>query len=58
VVIETVFARPGVGRLAVDSITNKDTPVVMGIVLLAATTYVVINILVDVLYAIADPRNR
>lgn len=58
VVIETVFARPGVGRLAVDSITNKDTPVVMGIVLLAATTYVVINILVDLLYAIADPRNR
>jgi peptide/nickel transport system permease protein len=58
VVIESVFARPGVGRLAVDSITNKDTPVVMGIVLLAATVYIVVNILVDILYAIVDPRNR
>jgi ABC-type dipeptide/oligopeptide/nickel transport system permease component len=58
VVIESVFARPGVGRLAVDAITNKDTPVVMGIVLLAATVYIVVNIVVDILYAVADPRNR
>jgi peptide/nickel transport system permease protein len=58
VVIETVFARPGVGRLAVDSIVNKDLPVVQGIVLLAATVYVISNLIADVLYAVVDPRIR
>lgn len=58
VVIETVFARPGVGRLAVDAILNKDLTVVQGVVVLAAATYLVINIVVDVLYALIDPRIR
>jgi peptide/nickel transport system permease protein len=58
VIIETVFARPGVGRLAVDAITNKDLPVVQGVVILAATTYLVVNLLVDLLYALIDPRIR
>lgn len=58
VVIETVFARPGVGRLAVDSIVNKDLPVVQGIVLLAATVYLIVNLIADILYAIVDPRIR
>ena len=58
VVIETVFARPGVGRLAVDSIINKDLPVVQGIVLLAAVVYLLTNLLADVLYALVDPRIR
>lgn len=58
VVIETVFARPGVGRLAVDAITNKDLPVVQGIVLLAAATYLVVNLIVDLVYALVDPRIR
>ena len=58
VVIETVFARPGVGRLAVDSITNKDLPVVQGVVLLAATVFLVTNLIADILYALVDPRIR
>jgi peptide/nickel transport system permease protein len=58
VVIETVFARPGVGRLAVDSITNKDLPVVQGVVILAAATYLVVNLIVDLVYAVVDPRVR
>lgn len=58
VVIETVFARPGVGRLAVDSITNKDLSVVQGIVLLAAAVYLLTNLIADILYALVDPRIR
>jgi ABC-type dipeptide/oligopeptide/nickel transport system permease component len=58
VVIETVFARPGVGRLAVDAITNKDLPVVQGVVLLAAASYLVVNLVVDLVYAAVDPRIR
>jgi ABC-type dipeptide/oligopeptide/nickel transport system permease component len=56
VVIETVFARQGIGRLLVNAILNKDFPLVQGTVLFTATTYVVINILVDWAYALADPR--
>jgi peptide/nickel transport system permease protein len=58
VVIETVFARPGIGRLAVDSVINKDLPVVQGIVLLAAVVYLVTNLIADMLYALVDPRIR
>jgi peptide/nickel transport system permease protein len=56
VVTETVFAWPGVGRLLVDSIFFRDYPVVQGLVLMFGTTFVVINLLVDVLYAYVDPR--
>jgi ABC-type dipeptide/oligopeptide/nickel transport system permease component len=58
VVIETVFARPGIGRLIVDSILKKDFQVVQGAVLLSAIFYVVINLLVDMSYAFVDPRIR
>jgi len=58
VVIEEIFALPGVGRLAVSGIENRDFPVVQGIVLLVATGFVVINIVVDALYAVLDPRIR
>jgi len=58
VIIETVFARPGVGRLIVNGILEKDFPLVQGIVLVVATSYVVINLLVDVTYAWLDPRIR
>jgi ABC-type dipeptide/oligopeptide/nickel transport system permease component len=58
VIIEILFARPGVGRLAVDSITNKDLPVVQGVVLLAAAVYLVVNLMVDLIYAAVDPRIR
>lgn len=56
VVTETVFAWPGVGRLLVDSIFFRDYPVVQGLVLMFGTTFVVINLLTDVLYAYVDPR--
>ena len=58
VIIETVFARPGVGRLIVNGILEKDFPLVQGIVLVGATGYVFINLLVDVTYAWLDPRIR
>ncbi|MBV9358206.1 MAG: ABC transporter permease [Chloroflexi bacterium] len=58
VIVETVFARQGVGRLAVDAILAKDFPVIQGTVLLAALVYVVVNLLTDAAYAILDPRIR
>jgi peptide/nickel transport system permease protein len=58
VIVETVFSRPGLGRLIVGGILNKDFPLVQGVVLFVATIYVVINVLVDVAYAYADPRIR
>ena len=58
VVVETVFARPGLGRLIVDGILNKDFPMVQGIVLVIAVCYVVVNLLVDLTYAVLDPRIR
>jgi ABC-type dipeptide/oligopeptide/nickel transport system permease component len=58
VVIETVFGRPGIGRLIVDAILNKDFPLVQGIVLVVAVSYVIVNLIVDLLYAFLDPRIR
>ncbi|MGA7669337.1 MAG: nickel ABC transporter permease [Nitrolancea sp.] len=58
VVIETVFGRPGIGRLIVDAILNKDFPLVQGIVLVVAISYVGVNLIVDLLYAFLDPRIR
>ena len=56
VIVETLFARQGIGRLMVDATTNKDAPVVLGITLLAALIYVVVNLVVDLLNAAIDPR--
>src|SRR5499426_800786 len=58
VIVETVFSRPGLGRLIVGGILSKDFPLVQGTVLFVATAYVLINLLVDVAYAYADPRIR
>lgn len=58
VITETVFARPGVGKLLVDAIATKDFPVVQGTVLFIALTYTLINLLVDLSYAYLDPRIR
>ena len=58
VIIETVFARQGVGRLAVDAIRMKDFPMVQGTILFAATAYVLTNLIVDISYAWLDPRIR
>ena len=58
VVIEEVFALPGMGRLALNAITQRDYPVVQGVVLVIALLFVVTNLAVDVLYAYVDPRVR
>ena len=58
VVTETVFAWPGLGRLAVDAVFNNDFPVITGVVLIFTLIYVVINLFVDIAYAVIDPRIR
>lgn len=58
VVTETVFSIPGVGRLLVDAILRRDYPIIQGVILLLAGIYIVVNICVDVSYAIFDPRIR
>jgi ABC-type dipeptide/oligopeptide/nickel transport system permease component len=58
VITETVFARSGLGKLVVDSIQNKDFPTVQGVILVLATIYVVVNFVVDLSYAVIDPRIR
>jgi peptide/nickel transport system permease protein len=58
VLTESVFAWPGVGRLAFDAISNRDMPVINGCVLLFATVFVVVNTAVDMLYGLANPRIR
>jgi peptide/nickel transport system permease protein len=56
VVVETVFARPGIGRLAVNAILAKDYPMVQGVVLFSAVIYVLVNLIVDITYGWLDPR--
>jgi peptide/nickel transport system permease protein len=56
VVIEEIFALPGMGRLALQAIFQRDYPVVQGVVLVVALLFVLTNLLVDVLYAWLDPR--
>jgi peptide/nickel transport system permease protein len=58
VVVETVFAWPGVGRLLYEGISFRDFPVVQGIVIMGGTMIVAVNLLVDVAYAVIDPRIR
>lgn len=58
VITETIFAWPGIGRLAVDSIRAKDFPAVQGVILVFALAYAIVNLLVDILYAYLDPRLR
>ncbi|MGH3461739.1 MAG: ABC transporter permease [Kribbellaceae bacterium] len=58
VVIETVFSLPGLGKSAIDAINQQDLPVIIGIVLFASAAVVVANILVDIGYALLDPRVR
>jgi peptide/nickel transport system permease protein len=58
VLVETVFARPGIGRLLLQGVQSRDFPLVQGLIFLIATVYVVVNTLVDLLYAWLDPRIR
>jgi ABC-type dipeptide/oligopeptide/nickel transport system permease component len=58
VIVEQIFSWPGIGWLMINSITQRDYPVVQGAVLLSAFVFVLINLLVDVGYAALDPRIR
>jgi peptide/nickel transport system permease protein len=56
VVIESVFAIPGFGRLAQEAVSGRDTPLLMGIILTSAVFVILVNLAVDILYAVLDPR--
>ena len=58
VVTESVFAIPGLGRLTVDAIIRRDYPVIQGVILIVSGVYVLINLVIDVLYVMLDPRIR
>jgi peptide/nickel transport system permease protein len=58
VIVETVFAWPGIGRLAVDAVSSRDYPVVQSAVLLISFIFVAINLIVDLSYNVLDPRVR
>ncbi|WP_312361555.1 ABC transporter permease [Agrobacterium sp.] len=56
VVIESVFAIPGFGRLAQEAVSGRDTPLLMGIILTSAVFVILVNLVVDILYSVLDPR--
>jgi peptide/nickel transport system permease protein len=57
-VTESVFALPGIGRLTVDAIIRRDYPVIQGVILVISGVYVLLNLAIDVLYVVLDPRIR
>jgi ABC-type dipeptide/oligopeptide/nickel transport system permease component len=58
IVVETIFSRPGMGRLAVTAVLDRDYPLIQGVVLVSALGYVLVNLLVDLSYLVLDPRIR
>jgi peptide/nickel transport system permease protein len=56
--IEYIFNWPGIGLLAVDAISRSDFPTIQGTVIFSAVVFVVVNFIVDVLYAVLDPRDK
>lgn len=58
VLTETVFGRSGIGRVLLQAISSRDMPLVLGVVMLAALSFVVVNLVIDALYLIVDPRLR
>jgi peptide/nickel transport system permease protein len=58
VIVETIFGLPGIGRYIYESIANRDYPVVQGVTLVVATIFVLVSLIVDILYAVLDPRLR
>ena len=57
-VIETLFSRPGVGRVLLNAVMSKDAPVIMGVVIFSAIVFLIVNTIVDLLYLAVDPRTR
>lgn len=58
VIVENIFAWPGMGTLAVEAIFNRDFPLVMGYVLVLSAVYTLVNLAVDIACALLDPRTR
>lgn len=58
VITETIFSWPGIGQLLIESIQKRDYPVVQACVLLISATYVIVNLVTDILYVVIDPRIR
>jgi len=58
VITETVFSRPGIGRLLVQAIITKDFPVVQGVVIFITVGYLIVNLITDISYSVLDPRIR
>ena len=58
VITETVFNIPGIGRLVVDAISQRDYPIIQGVTLIFSGVYVIVNLLVDLSYTLIDPRIR
>ncbi len=58
IIVETVFSWPGIGMLLIQSITYRDYPLIVGLVLVYTTLFVLVNVLIDILYTIIDPRIR
>lgn len=56
IVVETVFSRPGIGRIAISAVTTRDLPVVLGVILCGTVAFVIVNTIVDLLYPVLDPR--
>jgi peptide/nickel transport system permease protein len=58
VITESVFAIPGLGRLTVDAILRRDYPIIQGVILVFSAAYVLVNLVIDILYPLLDPRIR
>jgi ABC-type dipeptide/oligopeptide/nickel transport system permease component len=58
IVTESIFSWPGIGRLAVQAISARDYPLLQGCILMIAVSYVLVNLLTDLVYAFVDPRVR
>ena len=58
VITESVFAIPGIGRLTVDAILRRDYPIIQAVILLSSGVYVLVNLVIDLVYTVLDPRIR
>ena len=58
IITETIFAIPGLGRMLIEAITRRDFPIIQAMLMVAATAYVFVNLVVDIVYAYLDPRIR
>ena len=58
VIIEMIFAWPGIGRLAVNAVFRRDYPIILGTTIFFSAIYIIVNLIIDILYSVIDPRIR